>query len=66
MLWCLCDFQSEHSGSLSFMEIEVLGRMIIFVMPLAYIGEFNDSSLAIAYGTDLISIADGDLYFGYV
>jgi len=30
--------------------------MIFFIMPLAYIGEFTDSSLAIASGTDLISM----------
>lgn len=34
----------------------MLDKMIFFVMPLAYIGEFNDSSLAIAYGTDLVSM----------
>jgi len=38
------------------MEIEVLDRMIFFAMPLAYIGEFADSSLAIVSGTDLISM----------
>jgi hypothetical protein len=38
------------------MEIQVLDRIILFVRPLAYIGKFVDSSLAIGSGTDLISM----------
>jgi hypothetical protein len=38
------------------MEIEVLDRMIFFVMPLAYIGKFTVSSLATGSGIELISM----------